>query len=131
VRGYDINSFDASECPGNSSTSCPVFDRLLGSRIIVANAELRFPLFGLLGLGSGYYGVLPIETALFYDAGLAWTGAEGAQLFGSGPRQMVSSAGVTLRMNMFGFAIAQLDYAHPFDRPAKNWMLRLSLTEGF
>jgi len=130
IRGYDINSFDPSECP-SASSGCPAFDQLLGSRILVANAELRFPPFGLLGLGGGYYGALPIEAAVFYDAGVAWTGSDGPQLFGNGSRPIVRSAGVSLRMNLFGFAIGQLDYARPFDRPQKHWMLRLSLTEGF
>jgi Tol biopolymer transport system component len=129
VRGYDQNSFETSEC--GTGAGCPVFDQLLGSRIIVANAELRFPPFGLLRLGGGYYGVLPLEAAIFYDAGVAWTGSEGAAIFGNGPRHLVRSAGVSLRLNLLGFAIGQLDFAHPFDRPQKNWMIRLSLTEGF
>jgi outer membrane protein assembly factor BamA len=129
VRGYDIGSFDASECP--SSASCPVFDQLIGSKLLVGNVELRFPPFGLLGLGGGYYGFLPIEAGVFYDAGVAWTGAEGAQIFGNGPRKVVSSAGVSFRMNLFGYAIGQMDVVHPFDRPQKDWMIRLSLTQGF
>lgn len=131
VRGYEYGSFDPAECGVGTVTACPVYDQLLGSRILVANAELRFPLFGLLGLGEGYYGVLPIEAALFYDAGLAWSDASGARLFGTGSRRMVTSAGASLRMNLFGFAIAQLDYVRPFARPDQNWMLRLSLTQGF
>src|SRR5262249_24382626 len=35
VRGYDINSFDPSECVATASSSCPAFDRLLGSRLLV------------------------------------------------------------------------------------------------
>ena len=128
VRGYDFGSFDASEC---NSSACPVLDHLFGSKIIVANAELRFPPFGLLGLGGGYYGFLPIEAGIFYDAGLAWTTSQGAQLFGNGPRKIVRSTGVSFRMNLFGYAIGQMDVVHPFDRPQKNWMVRFSLTEGF
>jgi hypothetical protein len=129
VRGYESGSFEPSEC--SSQTSCPVFDQLLGSRLAVGNVELRFPPFGLLGLGGGYYGFLPIEAAIFYDAGVAWTDAAGAQLFGAGPRRLVTSAGVSLRMNLMGFAVGQLDWVRPFDRPAKNWMVRFSLTPGF
>ena len=76
-------------------------------------------------------GALPIEAAVFYDAGLAWTQTDGARLFGTGSRRMVSSAGVALRLNIFGAAILELDYVRPFDRPAKNWLLRLNLTEAF
>ncbi|MGH7546554.1 MAG: BamA/TamA family outer membrane protein [Gemmatimonadales bacterium] len=131
VRGYDVGSFDPGECPTTAGAGCPVFDQLLGSRLLVGNVELRFPLFGLLGVGDGYYGILPVEAALFYDAGVAWTGAEGARLFGDGPRRFVTSTGVSLRMNLFGFAIGQLDYVRPFERPTRDWMIRLSLTSGF
>ncbi len=131
VRGYDIGSFDVSECGGSAATTCPVFDQLIGSKIVVGNAEMRFPPFGLLGLGGGYYGILPIEAALFYDAGVAWNSTEGAQLFGNGPRKLVRSAGVSLRMNLLGYAIGQVDFVHPYDRPQKNWMVRFSFTEGF
>jgi hypothetical protein len=34
-------------------------------------------------------------------------------------------------MNLFGFAIGQLDYVRPFERPAKDWIVRVSLTPGF
>jgi hypothetical protein len=62
---------------------------------------------------------------------VAWTGDEGARVLGNGPRGLVTSAGVSLRMNFFGFAIGQLDYVRPFERPGKDWMLRASFTPGF
>ena len=61
---------------------------------------------------------------------MAWTQSEGARLFG-GTRNWVRSAGVSLRMNLLGYAIGQMDIVHPFDRPQKNWMVRFGLTEGF
>ena len=130
VRGYDYGSFQASECGNGSTTTCPVFDQLVGSKMLVGNIELRFPPFGLLGAGGGYYGILPVEAGIFYDAGVAWTNAEKAQLFG-GTRKLVRSAGVSFRLNLLGYAIGQMDVVHPFDRPQKNWMVRFSLTEGF
>ena len=62
---------DASECHPTASdpNGCPVFDQLLGSRMVVGNLELRFPLFGALGVGSGYYGVFPVDFTLFGDGG--------------------------------------------------------------
>jgi hypothetical protein len=123
VRGYDFGSFEPDECPTNSA-DCPVIDNLFGSRLLVGNVELRFPLFGVLGLGDGYYGFLPVDAALFYDAGVAWTRADRT-------RPTYTSAGASLRMNLFGFAIGQLDYVRPFERPDKGWMIRLSLTPGF
>ncbi len=127
VRGYDSRSFDANECSG---PDCPEFDRLLGSRIAVANAEVRFPLLGLLGLGPGYYGGLPLETGMFYDAGVAWTKQEEASFLG-GDRDFVTSYGFMLRFNLFGFAIMELDYVKPLDRPNTNWRWQFNFTPGF
>ena len=73
IRGYDYNSFDPNECgAGSDGTTCPVFDRLLGSRIGVASAELRIPLLGIEGLGLIKTNIVPVEIAPFVDAGIAW-----------------------------------------------------------
>ena len=76
VRGYDIGSFDDERVPGHASSSCPAFDRLLGSRMLVGNVELRFPLLRPFGVRQNMYGPLPIEVALFGDGGVAWTSDE-------------------------------------------------------
>jgi Tol biopolymer transport system component len=134
VRGYSFGSFDASECnpaPGDDPNSCPVFDDLLGSRMVVASAELRFPLLGLLGIGPGYYGAFPIEFALFGDGGLAWDTRHEPSVFGSGSRDPVFSAGAGLRINLLGFAIAEVDLVRPFDRPGKGWVWQFELEPGF
>ncbi len=134
VRGYTFGSFDASEChpPPSAPDSCPVFDQLLGSRIAVANLELRFPLFGTLGIGSGYYGALPVDFLAFGDAGLAWDRDNDPKIFGlDGTRKPVYSAGVGLRLNLLGFAIAEVDLARPFERPDKGWVWQFQLQPGF
>ncbi|HXE57064.1 MAG TPA: BamA/TamA family outer membrane protein [Gemmatimonadales bacterium] len=132
VRGYGFRSFDPGECepPPDDPAACPVFDQLLGTRILVGNAELRFPLLGLLGVGGGYYGALPLELAIFADGGVAWDQETAPALFG-GRRDLIGSAGVAARLNLFGFAIAQVDAAHPFDRPGKGWVWQVSLQPGF
>ena len=63
VRGYDPGSFEAGECGNVVNGSCPAFDRLIGSRVAIANAELRFPLWGAFAGGDRFYGPLPIEMA--------------------------------------------------------------------
>ncbi len=133
VRGYSFGSFDASECqpPPGEPGACPVFDQLLGSRIVVGNAELRFPLFGVLGIGSGYYGAFPLEFAIFGDGGLAWDTANEPSVFGSGPRDPVFSAGAGLRINLLGFAVAEVDLVRPFDRPGRGWIWQFELQPGF
>jgi hypothetical protein len=133
VRGYSFGSFDASEChpPASDPSACPVFDKLLGSRMVVGNVELRFPLLGALGVGSGYYGAFPIEFAVFGDGGLAWDTQHDPSVFGSGSRDPVFSAGAGLRINLLGFAVAEVDLVRPFDRPGKGWVWQFELQPGF
>ncbi|HKT58505.1 MAG TPA: BamA/TamA family outer membrane protein [Gemmatimonadales bacterium] len=135
VRGYSVGSFDVSECHPTAAnpTGCPAFDNLLGSRLLIGNLELRFPLLGVLGLGSGYYGALPIDFTIFGDGGVAWNNGQTPSFSSSSgkDRSAVYSAGTGLRMNLFGFAIAELNLVHPFERPGKNWVWELNLQQGF
>jgi hypothetical protein len=130
LRGYTIGSFRASECASGAAGSCDAFDRLLGSRMLVANLELRFPLLRPFGVKSAMYGPVPVEVALFTDAGVAWTKSDRPTFLG-GDRAPVSSAGVTLRANVFGFAVGQFDFAYPFQRPGRGWVWSFSLAPGF
>lgn len=131
VRGYGIGSFTTSECTASATGSCQEFDRLLGSRMLVANLEFRFPLLRpFRDVSGGMYGPLPIEVGFFADAGVAWNGGERPSFFG-GTRQGVASAGVTFRTNLGGFAIAQIDLAHPFQRQGRGWVWGFSLSPGF
>jgi hypothetical protein len=126
VRGYEIASFDPAECIVEAG-SCQAFDQLLGSRLAVAGAELRFPLVGLFNRRS-FYGPLPLDLAIFGDAGTAWS-SEGNAF--EGTRDWVRSAGVALRFNAFGYAILEIDYVRPFDRPGRGWPWQFNLTPGF
>jgi hypothetical protein len=132
VRGYTFGSFDASECNPTAAdpNACPVFDQLLGSRMLVGNLELRFPLLGALGLGSGYYGAFPVDFTVFGDGGLAWD-TQNEPSFAGGDRKPVFSAGAGLRINLLGFAIAELNMVHPFDRPGKGVVWEFNLQPGF
>jgi hypothetical protein len=76
------------------------------------------------------YGPVPVEVAFFTDAGVAWTKSDRPTFFG-GSRSPVASAGVTFRANLFGFAVGQLDFARPFQRPGRGWVWSFSLTPGF
>ncbi len=129
VRGYDFGSFNANECNSVDLQSCEAFDRLNGSRVAVASAELRFPLLGLFSRKS-FYGPFPIEMALFADAGLAWT-SDTKPRFAGGDRDWVKSAGVALRVNVLGFAVAEFDYVRPLDRSRRGWLWQFGLTPGF
>jgi outer membrane protein assembly factor BamA len=129
VRGYDIGSFEQFEC-GFDPARCPQFERLIGSRYVVANAELRFPLLRPFGVTNYMYGPVPVEVALFADAGVAWDRASRPELFGS-ETGAVSSAGVAFRVNALGFAVLELDVVRPFQRPGRGWMFQFSISPGF
>jgi Tol biopolymer transport system component len=126
VRGYDANSL----VNGCSSLNCPILNEVQGSKLLIGNLELRFPLLGVLGLGQGFYGAFPIEAAIFADAGWAWNRGQEPSIFG-GSRDPVTSIGAALRVNLFGFAIGELDYVRPFQRPGVGWIWQLGLTPGF
>ena len=128
VRGYDSGSFESGECGVQPGGGCPAFDRLIGSRIGIANAELRFPLWGVFG-GDNFYGPLPIEMALFSDAGIAW-GRNSSPRFAGGDREPVFSVGAAMRINLFGFAVAEIDYVKPLDRD-RGWLWQFSFRPGF
>ncbi|RMH98914.1 MAG: peptidase S9 [Calditrichaeota bacterium] len=136
VRGYSIGSFEGKDCSSTDDPqACPEYDRLIGSRIAVFNAELRVPLLGTERFGLVNFPVLPTELALFFDAGAAWTSKEGVKLKfvrESVERVPVFSAGVALRFNVFGFLIPQVYYAIPFQRPArKNGLWGFVLAVGW
>jgi len=135
VRGYDLYSFTFDECQPTATSSCPAFDRLTGSKLLVGNVEVRFPPLGLLGLGPNLFGLLPIDLFGFYDAGVAWT-VRDRGLCDPGQLKVltgcvVASAGAGLRLNFMGLAIVELDRVYPFNRPAKGGYWQFSFTPGF
>ena len=129
VRGYEVTSFDVEECGVTNLTTCPAFDQTEGSRIALATAELRFPLMGLFN-PQAMYGSVPVEIALFADAGVAWT-SESEPRFLGGDRDAVRSVGAALRFNAFGYAIGEIDYVKPLDRPERGWIWQFNFTPGF
>ena len=113
-----------------SADDCPAIDRLVGSRLLVGNLELRFPLLRPFGASQRMYGPVPVEVALFTDGGVAWDSGEKPSFLG-GTRSGVGSAGVAFRVNFFGFAVGEFDFAHPFQRSGRGWIFQFSLAPGF
>ncbi len=154
VRGYSWESFDGNECSFDASNpnACPELDRLLGSRLAVANIEFRIPLFGIEGLGLINMPFLPTEISPFFDVGMAWygSGASICPVFTNGDecpveridpgdlrlafdrnttdRVPVFSTGVSARFNILGYLVLEAYYAYPFQRPAKgaHWGFNIS-----
>ncbi|MCC7009523.1 MAG: PD40 domain-containing protein [Acidobacteria bacterium] len=129
VRGYDFNSFGINECTVTTDGSCPEIDRLIGSRIIVANLEARVPIVGLF-TGRLDYGPVPAEIFTFFDAGTAWTRAT-TPTFAGGDRPWVRSVGFGARVNLLGFAIGEFNAARPIDRAGRGWDFVFNFRPGF
>jgi outer membrane protein assembly factor BamA len=133
VRGYSSTSFDLRSCPSiiRQASDCPVpiFKDLLGSRLLVANLEFRFPLFEGVGLDAPA-GLPRVELAPFFDAGVAWQGGDKPTFLG-GDRNVVTSYGLAVRLNLFGAAIVELDVVHPNDRPGNRWYTQWGFLPGF
>ena len=138
VRGYDRNSTFYLSCPviGANPTNCSAV-QLLGSRVAVANAELRFPLLRRLELGFLPIELPPLDGLFFYDAGLAWSA--GQSVYASRPsdydvakqRYPLRSYGFGLRLNLFNYAILRWDYAIPVDQDGHRGLWTWSLWPSF
>ena len=148
VRGYSVESFGANECTQTTTSqqavgNCPEFARLMGSKIAVANFEIRIPLFGVPGLGLINMPLLPTEISPFVDAGLAWWGKDdipGVTDNGrprltfdqsATDRVPVVSAGVSARFNILGYLVLEAYWAHPFQRPIKGSHFGFQISPGW
>jgi outer membrane protein assembly factor BamA len=81
IRGYEPGSFTAEECPN----TCPQFDNLIGSRMLVTNVEFRAPLNRPVQAKRNVWR-RPGGSRVFADAGVAWTSATKPSFAGWRPR---------------------------------------------
>jgi outer membrane protein assembly factor BamA len=139
VRGYTYGSYIDDECDQfvGSLAACSQLDQLIGSRMMVTSAEFRFPLFRGNALGFVPVGLPPVEGAIWADAGVAWSAGNKLTFNQPDPanpnfanyRAPFTSWGASVRLNLFGFAIFNLDYAMPqqrnFARKKGYWILSL------
>ncbi len=133
VRGYDRANFNFYDCTSiiGGQAACNNA-QLVGSRVALANAELRFPIIRRFDVGSNF-GLPPVDGLLFYDAGLAWSKGQTPHLgrapAGNDPnldRYPLNSWGAGLRVNLFNLAILRWDYARPMVGGRKpNWTFSL------
>jgi hypothetical protein len=141
LRGYTYGSLAEHECSVDVNPStrsgCATLDQLLGSKIAVFNAELRFPLFRNVVFGFLPLGLPPVEGALFYDVGLAWDEASTVVWRRSATdnpafiRAPLRSWGGSIRANLFGYLILRFDYTKPLDRPRDRSYWTVSLGPTF
>jgi Tol biopolymer transport system component len=140
IRGNTSGSYRRNECRNandvNTQTGCAALDRLVGTQLGVASAELRFPIltpqFGFLPDGFP-----PIEGAIYYDIGLTWdenSTIRWDRANGDDPtrvRTPSQTIGFSVRTNLFGFAVARLDYAIPQERRRVGGLWTFSLGPAF
>lgn len=122
VRGYNFNAFYKAD-DTNTKGKLDV-NKIAGSKIIVFNSELRFPLTGIKRFSLIKSGFLYSDLVLFFDAGLAWTSDRLPWLSSSNIRYQwnpnpdyytpIYSLGASLRINLFGMAILEPYIAMPF-----------------
>jgi hypothetical protein len=85
---------------------------------------------------------VPVEVAFFADGGVAWNNVSAASITPSvlgtatvphpfNIHDSIASAGVTLRVNLFGYAVGQFDFSHPFQRPGHGFVFQFNLSPGF
>lgn len=153
IRGYTQGSVSRNECreeiDENSFTGCPSFDRLIGSRAAVFNAEIRLPIVAP-GIGVISLGNFPaaLEAAVFFDAGVFWERGMTVELNRDGTtasscafdpatglavpgcvRTPLTSYGFSLRTNLLNMLILRLDYAVPLQRSVGGmWTISLGPT---
>lgn len=115
VRGYEALQFADD---GNISDDITIND-LIGSKMYVANAELRYPFTGperLSGIKSRFF---LSELNLFTDAGIAWgktsiAGGVKELGFSRNNAQLIMSSGISMRVNLFGYMVIEPYYAIPW-----------------
>ncbi len=136
IRGYEANSFYNS----GSANSSAYIDQLSGSKIAVGNFEVRLPFTGPEKLAAIPSKFLFSDLNLFFDIGLAYNSnskihwqtdtpseTSGTSTTGGGftsstiiDRAPSMSAGVSLRVNMFGYFVLEPYFAIPFQRKDVN-----------
>jgi outer membrane protein assembly factor BamA len=109
---------------------------MVGTEVGVATAEIRFPIL-TPQMRFVPQGFPPIEGAIFTDIGLVWDEHSTIKWNRepsddpTGVRAPLKVWGVSLRTNLFGFAIARVDFAMPQGRSGVGGLWTLSLGPAF
>lgn len=128
IRGYQ------SEYLYNKNPA--FFNRLVGSKIGVANIELRLPFTGPRKLSLIPSKFILTDVNLFWDSGVAFYEArdfENPSVFTGFKHMPISSAGVSVRINVLGALILEPYYAFPisFPKEDRRWVFGLNFLPGW
>jgi len=133
ARGYDPYSINAVECGNSSGGFCPVFDRLIGTRIAAAGVEVRAPLLGIQGYGLIDAPFLPTEIFAFGDMGAAWSKNDDINwkyATNTTERVPVFSVGLGLRI-LLSYIPIEIYAAKPFQRPDEQLVYGFNIIPGW
>jgi len=138
IRGY--NNKALSNNLTNSDEEFE-FNNLLGSRIMVANFEIRLPFTGPERLAAIKSGFLFTDLNLFFDAGVAWGNFQdydsNTGLYQNENRTLenstiLTSTGISTRINVFGQLILEPYYAFPLQLEGNSsGVFGLNFTPGW
>jgi Tol biopolymer transport system component len=138
IRGYDREQYAAQFCGGmfTDQSTCSVTE-MLGSRFLLGNVELRFPLIRRFDFGLIPISLPPVDGLFFFDSGVAWQRGQSVSL--SRPalydqdkeRYLLRSYGMGVRLNLFGYALMRADYAIPLDRAGRHGYWVVTLGQSF
>jgi Tol biopolymer transport system component len=149
VRGYNVREIAEDVRTRNANctvleesnggflgTQCAEIERLFGSRMATARAEIRVPLLGPDRISLIPFPYLPTTLAVFGDAGVTWDDEKFADfVFETEPSTAlnipVTSAGVAARFNVLGRILLEAYYAKPFQLPDTNWEFGLRISPGW
>ncbi len=131
VRGYTNNVlyYDAPE----------LIDRMAGSKIAVANFEVRLPFSGPKKLALIPTNFFLTDLNVFFDAGVGWfTSDDFKKQDETNPYAPIQhkplySVGVSLRINLFGALVLEPYYALPLSVPkgSRTWQWGLNFIPGW
>ena len=139
VRGYDReNAFSSGCLPelGGNLSSCSA-SKLIGSRVALFTAEIRFPIVRRLDLGILPISLPPVDGLFFFDSGIAWNPgqsiafSEPANNLTDRVRTPLSSYGFGIRFNLFNIAPLRWEYAIPMADPQRRGYWVFSLGQSF
>ena len=132
IRGYETGNVNAG---GNTG-----FEQLSGTKMAIANFEIRIPFTGPEKLALVKSGLLFSDLNFFVDGGVAWDKKKYDLLTVTNVQSAIEtvdfkpvySAGVSLRVNLFGAMILEPYYAVPFQKTkAKFGTFGLNFTPGW
>ncbi len=136
LRGYEKFSRSNTEAFDENTFNISL---LSGSKIALANAEIRLPLTGPERLALIKSKWLLTDLNMFFDAGLAWNSDSkitfkpvSVSNMDSNVRYPLLSTGVSIRLNLLGYVVIEPYYAFPLQNGGfSNGVFGLNFVPGW